>query len=665
MFLSPFFKKRKIQYYSQKDIEPHEILLDSLAKKKEEELGISEKRLEIPLSFNILRGLCFFFFFLILILYFRSFQFQILEHQKILALAEKNKYSFSKIEAERGVIYDRYGNQLVFNETIFNLILDKKKLPPNQKERKRFLEKLSFILNKNIEDLKREIENSKEDRVLVFENLPHQTLLVLEARKEEFPGLEIQKNFKREYKEGRVFSHLIGYMGKISKKELEKEPDLYTPFDYVGKDGLEKFYEKVLRTKPGRIQIERDALGRVVKEKIVSLPESGKSLVLWLDGALQKKIKEELEKKLKALHLEKAAGVALDPKTGGVLAMVSLPSFDNNLFQLAKTETLQKILKDPLDPLLNRVVAGQYLVGSTIKPLLASAALQEKIIDPDKKIYDPGFIEIPHRYNPEIIYRFEDWEVHGWVDLRKAIAVSCNVYFYTIGGGYKDQEGLGPTRIKKYLELFGWGNLLPIDLPVPEWARGLVPDPEWKKKRFSGTPEQYWWDGDTYNLSIGQGYVLATPLQVVTAFSAIANGGKLFEPHLVWKIIDKEKKVIKEIPPKLIRENFIDPENLKIVREGMRMAVTGEGAPHASAIALNDLPVPAAAKTGTAQVGRKQCPNCYNIWITVFAPYEDPQIVLTLMIEDVPGLLSQVITPVAKEILKWYFENKTTEEPLN
>ena len=348
--------------------------------------------------------------------------------------------------------------------------------------------------------------------------------------------------------------------------------------------------------------------------------------------------------------------MALDPNTGGVLALVSLPTFDNNLFNKGTDpEILEKILTDPLKPLFNRVISGQYPVGSTIKPLIAIAALQEKIISPFKKINCQGKIVVPHKYNPEIVYEYRDWTVHGPTDLKKAIAESCNVYFYTIGGGYGDQEGLGPTRIKKYLKLFGWGQKTKIDL-VGE-TQGFLPDPEWKKSYFKNPIDKIWRDGDTYNLSIGQGYISISPLQVALAFSAIANGGTLYKPQIVQKIIEgsiDSPKIVKEFKPEILRQNFIDPKNLQIVREGMRWAVTGFNSPHASATLLNDLPVKVAAKTGTAEVWKKG-ERFYHTWITVFAPYEKPEIVLTIMMEDVKGLSQLTVLPVAKEILSWYF----------
>jgi len=379
------------------------------------------------------------------------------------------------------------------------------------------------------------------------------------------------------------------------------------------------------------------------------LSESGKSLVLWLDSELQKKIEEELKKKLKEVGAEVAAAVALDPKTGGILALVSLPGFDNNLFSKGMSEEeWEQIDNDPLKPLFNQVISGGYPTGSAIKPLIASAALEEEIISPQKKINCQGQIEVEHKYEPEITYIYRDWKTHGWTDMRKAIAESCNVYFYHLGGGYGDQEGLGPTRIKNYLELFGWGSKTGIDLP--QEAEGFLPDPSWKKEELG----EIWYDGDTYNLSIGQGYIRVTPLQMAASFVPITNGGKLFQPQVAKEIIDSDKNLIKEIEPEIIREGFIKSENLEVVRQGMRQAVTNGTATGW----LDQLGVQTAAKTGSAQTGKKDPKDKKDYldnWITVFAPYEDPQIVLTIMINDVKD--GQVVTPpVAKAILEWYFD---------
>jgi len=626
-FLSSIkFRNKRVDRKYQKDIELQEIFLDQLAQKREAELGIPERRLEVPVSRKILKGLLFCIIAFLFVLFAKTFQFQILENEKYSVLANENKFIFHSIKAERGVIYDSQGEQIVFNQPSFDLILDKDKLPENESERIRVLKEVSGIINQDYHEF--------ENKTLVVKNLDHQTLVLLETKIVQFPGFQIERSSIRYYKEGSIFAHLIGYTGKESNEE------------YVGRDGLEKSYEEILRKNPGETRIEKDVYGNLLSKEIISLPESGKSLILWLDSGLEKKIEQALDDILQSTGAEKAVGVALDPKTGGVMALVSLPTYDNNLFSKGSDQqALGDLLIDPKQPLFNRAVSGLYSTGSVIKPLIALAALEEGIISASKKINCQGKIIIPHRYDPEVSTEKQDWRIHGLTNMRKAIAESCNVYFYTIGGGYKDQEGLGPSIIKNYLELFGWGKETGIDLPAE--ANGLIPFPDWKKE----VKEENWWDGDTYNLSIGQGDIKVSPLQVAAAFVSIANKGTLYKPQVVKQIIDKEKNLIEEIRPEILRQNFINPENLEIVRQGMRMAVTGEGSPYASATLLNSLPVSAAAKTGTAETFR---PDYYHNWIAVFAPYDDPELVLIIMIENVKGLQSAAL-PAAKQVLQWYF----------
>jgi len=641
--MNRFLKNKKINLKDKIDIEPQEILLDALSQKKEKELGLSEKKIEIPLPKKTILAFYTVFFILFCLLFGKTFFLQVLEAKKFSQLSQDNRLRIYLSRPVRGVIYDSSGEQLVFNEPSFDLVLNIKDLPLLGSEKDKIFRQISEFLGRDFNDLKREIENAKEGKVLISENLSHQTLLLLEIKiaQKELPGFQIEENPIRNYKDGKIFSQLIGYIGKINEAEY-KNLQNYSNTDYIGKSGLEKSYEEILRGKPGITKIEKDVLGNKRTEFKISDPESGKSLVLWLDNPLQRKIETELFSILQQIGAKKAAAVALDPKTGGVLSLVSLPSFDNNLFRKgANPEVVNALLHDSLEPLFNRVISGKYLTGSTIKPLIASAVLEEKIISPEKRINDNlGYIEVPHQYDPEIIYYYRDWTVHGWTDLRKAIAQSCNVYFYTVGGGYGDQAGLGPTRIKKYLELFGWNQKTGIDLPGE--AEGFIPDKEWKKRTLS----ENWWDGDTYYLSIGQQYLQITPLEVAVSFAAIANGGKLLQPQVAKEIVDKEKNVIEEIKPKIIRENFINPDNLQIVREGMRQAVTAGSATGF----LDYLPVTAAAKTGTAELGGDR----YHNWVTVFAPYDDPQIVLTIVLEDVKGVQAAAL-PAAKGILEWYF----------
>jgi len=647
------FRARRLQTAFKEDIEPHEVLLDSLAQRQEKQAGLSEKKFEVPLLRKILQGFFISCFLIILLLFFKTLHLQVAEGKDLLQQAAQNKFIISQIQSERGVIYDKNLKQLVLNKSTFDLLCEKDNLSSSGAERERTLKEVADILGKDLQTMKQEIGEADSSQVLIAENLSHQQLILFETKIDELPGFRIKSNIIRDYENGEDFSHLIGYTGKIKSEEFEAAPDFYSISDYVGRSGIENFYEDVLRKNPGKLRIERDAVGNVISKDIISLPESGKSLVLWLDSDLQEKIKQELELKYKEIGAKGAVAIAMDPKTGGILSLVSLPSFDNNLFQKgADPAALQKLLEDPkgLNPLFNRAISGRYLTGSTIKPLIASAALQEGIINPEKDINCQGFISIPNPWDPVASTTKRDWSVHGLTDIRKAIAESCDVYFYTIGGGFGTQEGLGPTKIKKYLDLFGWDEKTGIDLPGE--IKGFVPDKEWKKSTWG----QNWWDGDTYNLAIGQGFLQITPIEVVSSFAAIANGGTLYEPQVVKEIIDENKNVVEEMTSKIIRKDFIDPDNIQIAREGMRQAVTGVNSPQASSIILNSLPVTAAAKTGTAELGNDR----YHNWVTVFAPYDDPQIVLTVMVEDVKGVQAAVL-PVAKSILEWYFTDRASE----
>ncbi|XOB40785.1 MAG: penicillin-binding protein 2 [Candidatus Nealsonbacteria bacterium] len=629
-----------------RDLEPHDIILDKLAREKEEEWGISIKKINIPLLDKTLKGFLFVLLLTMIVLFLKTFQLQVLEGENFKALANANKFIIKSIEAERGVIYDRNLKQLVFNIPQFDLVLKKQNLSQIQEDKESVLKEVARILEKDYEELNQEIASSTDSLVFISRDLEREKLIILQTKINELTGFEIRKTSTRNYEDGEAFAHLMGYMGKIKKDELEASSEFYSILDYVGRDGLENYYEEFLRKNPGKLMVERDAMGNILSQETASLPQSGNNLVLWLDSDLQKKIKEVLERKLYEVGSKKGVVIALDPKTGGVLSLVSFPFFDNNVFSRGDSETINKLLKDSDEPLFNRAISGRYVTGSTIKPLIALAGLEEKMILPNENIYCTGKLEVQDYWDPEKIWEYQDLRSHGYTDMRKALAESCNVYFYRLGGGYEEQKGLGPTKIKEYLELFGWGEKTGIDIPGE--ATGFIPDKEWKKKVWG----QGWWDGDTYYLSIGQSYLKITPIEVVTSFLPIANNGKLLKPQIVQKIINGETgEAIEEIQPQIIKENFVDIDNIKVVREGMRQAVTGYNSPQASSIILNSLPVSAAAKTGTAETPKE---NLYHNWATVFAPYDNPEIVLTIMIEDVEGVRA-VALPVAYEILNWYF----------
>jgi penicillin-binding protein 2 len=390
------------------------------------------------------------------------------------------------------------------------------------------------------------------------------------------------------------------------------------------------------------MQIKRDAKQNPISKEVVSLPESGQSLVLWLDAGLQKKAAEALKNSILNTGAKAGAVVALDPKTGGVLALVSYPDFDNNLFsQGMSSEQWKAINSDPKNPLFNRAISGGgYPTGSTIKPLIGAAALEEGIINPDTRLSCPIEICIKNPWFPDKEDCFADWKFHGTSDIRRALAESVNTFFYKIGGGFEGFKGLGPTKIKNWLKAFNWGSKTGIDLPKE--GEGILPN-----------LEDEWRIGDTYHFSIGQGPFSATPIQVAAAYASIANNGNIYRPQVVKEVVDKDKKVIKTMEPVVLKEIPVTKENLQVIREGMRQGVTS---PDGSSYVLSSLPVSVAAKTGTAQTGRKTSDNkdYLDSWIGAFAPYDDPQIVLVAVVEGVKeGQVAAL--PIAKSVLEWYF----------
>jgi penicillin-binding protein 2 len=311
---------------------------------------------------------------------------------------------------------------------------------------------------------------------------------------------------------------------------------------------------------------------------------------------------------------------------------VSLPDYDPNDFASGlDPEEYDKLIYNKAEPLFNRAIGGMYPSGSIIKPFLASAALHEDIIASTTFLYTDGSISVPSKYDPSVIYTFNDWKNHGSVNMREAIAVSSNVYFYIIGGGYKGREGLGIERIKEYLSIFGWGKKTSIDLYGE--ADGFLPDPEWKRRERG----EEWYIGDTYQASIGQGNLLATPLQVAASIASVANSGTLFVPHVVARIGDDPYiPESKSLP--------FSSHTLRVVQEGMRNAVL-EG----SSQILRDLPIAVAGKTGTAETGGEDT----HAWFAGFAPYENPELVIVVMMED-GGRATEAVY-VARDILNIYY----------
>ncbi len=636
-------KKYKVKNFGFSDIEPHEVFLDKLAQRKDEELGLSEKKFEVPIRERISYILFAVFFIVALVLFSKVFYFQILEGNKLHTVAENNKGSVNLLVPTRGIIYDKNMEKLVLNSPAYDLICDRAHFSASSEAISNEIIDIAETLNLNSSDIANNIQKTDSSEVLVADNINHEQLLSLEAKINDFPACRIQQNTARNYVYGPIFSQVLGYTARINKDEYASSKG-YAINDYIGKTGLEKYYETYLRGQPGQSKSLMSATGSKEGTEALVAPKSGDNLVLNIDANLQTKLYNSLQENITKMGGNKGAAVAMDPRTGAVLALVSYPSYDDNLFARGISwADYDKLISDPYQPLFDRAIAAHYPTGSTIKPFEASAALQEKIISPTKQINDLGYILIHSQYDPSVVYRYGGVEPHGWVDMRKALAVSSNIYFYTVGGGYEDQQGLGPTRIKQYLSLFGWDQKTGIDLPG-EYS-GFIPDPAWKQK----TKGQPWWDGDTYNLAIGQSDLQTTPLQVATAYCSIANGGTLYKPQIVNKIVSNDSaETIKEFTPQVIRSNFIEPQNLEIVREGMRDGVTES---YGLSKSLNNLPVSVAAKTGTAEIGLS---DYFNVWSSAFAPYDNPEIVIVVTAEKVNGL-GAVTLPVVHDVLDWYF----------
>ncbi len=557
------------------------------------------------------------------------------------ALADGNHVRIQPILPPRGIIFDSQGNPLVQNVPNFELVLTPVDLPKQDYQPE--VKDLAAVMGFDPNALLSKIDPKQLDTfqtISVLQSVPKNLALTFEAQAEKYPGFSIEDNPIRSYLDPEVFSHLLGYTGKVTQIDVANHPDQYSPLDYIGKTGIEYTYEDYLKGLSGKKQVEVDAKGNYKATLATIEPQAGDSLVLNIDGELQ----QELYKNIIAKNgNHKAAAVALDPQTGQVLALISLPGFDNNLFSKGiSQQDYSHLANDPNDPLINRAVSGIYPPGSTIKPVMASAALQENVVTPEQKIVDTGDLVYGN-------FHFRGWKPGGLgpMDIRTAIAMSSDIYFYTVGGGQSALgiAGLGPDRIAKYDYLFGMGQKLGIDIPGEN--SGLIASPQWRKEHFKDPKNQGWYLGDTYHESIGQGDMAVTPLQVASWTATVANGGTLYQPYIVNKVVDPSGAVVLQNQPKAIRSGFIDPKNIEIVREGMHQTVTA-----GTARSLSQLPISSAGKTGTAQFDSAN-PSAAHAWFTAFAPFDKPQIVITVLVEA-GGEGSSASVPVVKDTLQWW-----------
>ncbi|MEK7131309.1 MAG: penicillin-binding protein 2, partial [Patescibacteria group bacterium] len=466
----------------------------------------------------------------------RTFYLQIIKGNYYRSLAEGNRIRLRPIFSERGIIYDKFHTELVENVPNFSLTMIPQDLPRDKEKRVVIIDKvvsLSGVSKEKIEDLLKKYSSYSYASLVVKENLDYQSALKLYIQSSQLPGVSIEKGSKRKYITGGSsssslsISHLLGYLGKLNDEETGKLKDKgYLIFDSIGKTGLEKIYESELRGKYGIKKIEVNALGHEQTVLAEEPPRPGKNLFLTIDLEAQKKLEALTKEMLARTNKKRVAAIAMDPRDGSILAMVSLPAFDNNEFSGGITQqNYNNYINNPDNPLFNRAIGGTYPSGSTVKLIISAAALQEKIITQRSAFLSVGGLQLGDRY-------FKDWKVggHGMTNVNKALAWSVNTFFYYIGGGYKDFVGLGVDRIVKYMQNFGIAQKTGIDLSGE--ATGFVPSKDWKFK----TKGETWYVGDTYNLSIGQGDLLVTPLQVAVWTAAVANGGQVVQPHLAAKL---------------------------------------------------------------------------------------------------------------------------------
>ncbi len=653
----------------------------------------SKEMVNRTFDFNKLKYFYLIVLLALLIIVGRSVWLQVVKGDYYNLLSEGNRLRVETIEPKRGIIYAQDLKTLVRNKANFVLYLRPIDLPRNELLRDELIRKVAQILDeaedggfiKDDESTKLADNDKSVDLIsdkssfykikeslstvkigsldsyqplFVADNIDYDKAMLLSIDLPSWPGVFLSSKTRREYLMPSAtgtpavlgensLSHILGYTGKINDKELLEMGKEYSRIDYIGKNGLEYFWEKELKGSAGSKNIEVDALGR--QKKIINevAARDGSNLLLSLDLNLQQKAEEITNAYISKAGLHRASVIIINPNNGEILALVSLPAYDNNLFAKGiSQENYNKFLNDPERPLFNRSISGEFPSGSTIKPIFAVGALQEGIINETTSFLSTGGLRIGEWY-------FPDWKSggHGTTNVRKAIAESVNTFFYYIGGGYNDFRGLGLEGLLKYSRLFGLGEISGIDLNGER--KGFVPTKSCKEK----TKNEPWYIGDTYHFAIGQGDVIVTPLQVANYTVAFANGGTLYQPHLVSKILDSNNKVVKEISPRIIRTNMVDADNMRIVREGMRQTVIA-----GSARSLQILPVSSAGKTGTAQWSSKKGPHA---WFIGFAPYENPQLAITVLVEEgIEG--SAIAVPIAKDILNWYFTtHKATSTQIN
>ncbi len=560
-------------------------------------------------------------------------QWQIVEGKVYRAIADNNRTRTKVVIPNRGVITDRRGETLAWNTPRFHLVVSVADIPTDQLLRAKYFAELGAQFTVSVNEFESRYLAAQHDAtVLLADDVPYLQALAYLATHEEHPGLTVELASTRSYATTWMptLSHVLGFTGSIPPDDVETlRAEGYRRFDSIGRQGIEAEYERVLRGTPGVEIVEVDAEGVPLRTLKKTDAVQGENVSLTIDAEFTRAIEAILNTSLENAEIKRAAAVVTNPNTGEILAMLSYPSYDVNMFARGITqEEYSALLENPDAPLFPRATQGEYPAGSTMKPVYAAAALMEGIITPSTSFLSTGGLWLGSRF-------FPDWRSagHGSTNVYHAIADSVNTFFYIIGGGNEAFEGLGIERLMRYANLFGLGEPSGVDLPNE--AVGFLPSKEWKLSA-KGEP---WYIGDTYNVSIGQGDLLVTPLQMNRTTATFANWGTMMTPHLALNQTSSGERIM--------------PEDIaNVIRDAMRATIT-----YGSATIMQDLAEPVAGKTGTAQwaTGKAE-----HTWFTGFGPFAKPEIAVTVIVEQAGN--AYYTTPIAKEIFAWWFANRSRGE---
>lgn len=533
-------------------------------------------------------------------------------------LAEQNRVVRVPVPAGRGVIYDRNGRLLARNDPGFAVSVIPVDLPRSREGEvasrlAAYVERTGAEVAKAIADQR--VRNPYEPVKVTTRPLPRETALLLVERAELYPGVRVTAEAVRVYENGPLYAPILGYVGPITEEELAaRTGQQYLLQDVVGKTGIEWQYESYLRGTLGWREIERDASLRELRTLALIPPTSGNDLVLTIDDRLQKLLNAELEQGVKEDRFTQAVGIAMNPQNGEILAMVSTPAYDNNAFiEGVTTQQMRAWNSDDRKPLVNKAIGEIYPPGSTFKLVTGLSALSTGVATRNTVVNVTSNVLVVDGW------RFYDWTVHGSLDFLNGFARSSDIYFYTLGGGnpYTGQRGAGPDAIAKYGRMLGFGA--PTGIDIPGEAGGIMPDPLWKLAAF----DEQWTLGNTYQESIGQGFVAVTPLQLLNAYASVANGGTVYKPRLL-KEVTSDGKAVYSPQPEVARKLEIAPEHLRLIREGSRRVVTIGMAP------MPNAKLAIAGKTGTAEFGESAGVDSagrqklgFHNWFVSFVPKQD------------------------------------------